>query len=167
MTRGGLADRAAQLFKTSQTSLYLWRTALESHPSQQTSPDLSFRVCKIAHTIFTGSCKPCASLTICRILMPVRPFTSRKKLIYILLRLPDASQYFPLCNPQILQEGATLRIWRPWHETALTHSSLFETPNASLPLPSSNDSSSVSLDMKDIHNTVLLCSRFLILSDST
>jgi len=150
-------------------SLYLWQTAVESHPLQQTSSDLSFRICKIAHTIFTGSYKFCASITLCRILTPVRPFISRKQLIYILLRLPDAARVSPLHNLQNPQEGFTLRIWRPWHEIALVHSSLgafLEMPNASLPLPSSDDLSSISLDMQDIHNTVLLCSRFLISSDS-
>ncbi|KAF5353478.1 hypothetical protein D9756_008107 [Leucocoprinus leucothites] len=169
--RGGLASRAAQLYKRSHTSLYLWRTSLESQPLQQTSSDLTFRINKLIHTISTGSHKPCISITLCRILTPVRPFSSRKQRVYILLKLPHASKSssFSLCNPQNLQEGVTIRIWRPWHEITLVQhppGATVEMPNASLPLPSSNDSGSIPFD-ENTHNTVLLCSRFSIIKDLT
>ncbi|XP_006455837.1 hypothetical protein AGABI2DRAFT_121758 [Agaricus bisporus var. bisporus H97] len=172
--RGGLAERASRMYKKSHTSLYLWRTAIESKPTaldSESSSDITFRVCKIIHTITTGSSyhKPSLSITLCRIhcLVPsIRPFTSKKHLVYVITKFSSDSSSF-----KHLKEGCLLHIWRPWHEIPLlvydSSGSLSDPdddipPNASLPLPSSNDSSlSISFDDK-IHSTVLLCSRFSI-----
>ncbi|KAF9446536.1 hypothetical protein P691DRAFT_673357 [Macrolepiota fuliginosa MF-IS2] len=165
--RGGLASRASHLYGKSHTSLYLWRAAIESQPARQSAPDISFRVHKILHTISSGIHKSCLSITLCRVHIPVRPFSSRKQLVYVVVRFPDASKYSNLCDLSDLIEGCTLRIWRPWHEAALVDfsSEPATPPNASLPIPSSsNDSVNISPD--NIHNIVLLCSRFTITRDA-
>jgi hypothetical protein len=155
------------MYKKSHTSLYLWRTATESKPTQHS--DIAFRVCKVLHTIFTGSQKPSLSITLSRVHLPVRPFTSKKHLVYVITKFPDSSKKTTsssTCNPTDLKEGCCLDIWRPWHELPLklaSSSGLSDTafPSASLPLPSSNESYSISPD-ESVHPTILLCSRFSI-----
>lgn len=166
--RGGLATRASHLYSQSHTSHYLWRTCTKSQSVRQPASDISFHVCKILHTVSSGVHRPCLSITLCRVHAPVRPFCSRRQLVYVVVRYPDAPRSSPLCDPCGLKEGCMLHIWRPWHEVALVNSVSDSVAllSASLPVPSSSNDSISTANDENIHDIVLLCSRFLIIQDT-
>ncbi|KAG9217926.1 hypothetical protein PLEOSDRAFT_1108534 [Pleurotus ostreatus PC15] len=167
-TRGGLAERASQLFSQTHTSISLWQRETEIlYRSSPTSlvPDLRLKITRILHapgpnlTTYCGLAE-CTRLNreVAPQLLPSTPFflgpSKRTETPYLVLfsftQPPLAySADLGIRTATRFTEGREVLVWRPWQEANVTFEQMSNV---------SGDSDTRSEEARK----VLFCSRFMI-----
>lgn len=170
-TRGGLAERASQLFSQAHTSISLWQKETEIlYRSSPTSlvPDLRLKITRIIHAPSPHLTTYCGLAECTRLnrevardsmqLLPSTPFflgpsqrTETPSMVLFSFVQPPLAYTADLGirTATRFTEGREVLVWRPWQEASVTFEQM------------SNVSGDSDLKSKDVR-TVLFCSRFMI-----
>ncbi|KAF9492452.1 hypothetical protein BDN71DRAFT_1203634 [Pleurotus eryngii] len=170
-TRGGLAERASQLFSQAHTSISLWQRETEIlYRSSPTSlvPDLRLKITRILHAPAPNLTTYCGLAECTRLnrevardspqLLPSKPFflgpSKRTETPYLVLfsftQPPLAySADLGVRTATRFTEGREVLVWRPWQEANVTFEQM------------SNVSGDSDIKSEEARK-VLFCSRFMI-----
>ena len=156
--RNGLAEKAEQLIKRSQTSYLLWQKEVETHiaSSRKVAPNLCVRVINIAHAMSVSNMSRDRGLlrnilAQCEILLSKTdgdsPFGSTGKCTVLFSFPTQSNRHFTESD---FPEGVEVDIWRPFFEVNMD-TGAFRNLNMGQ-----------DADGNTANTKVLLCSRFFV-----